>query len=1271
MPRVAIEFDGITRGVAAGAAKTREEVRSVQGQVDSSNRAIRRELAMTETQSIRSGRGFATMEKEVGRASRGAIAGSGVFRGFGRSIAFASGAFLGGVGFIHVIKTALAGAGDLDNQLVRSVTIFRGHGRQIREWSKTTYQSLGLARTTALGMANAFGTMFSAMNVSPAVSSRFSQDMARVAAAISLARGEEDPGGAQQALAVALAGRGRALRQYGIILDQTTIKAEAMRLGLVKTAVDSRKVQIAQDALAIATAKAAAARAKYGENATQTRAAEDAITAAHIRLEQATGGATVAISKQATAIAAHSLIMQQGKRFLDRYGDSMNTDAGRMRRFHEGVKTLEEELGTGLMPTFARAMTVVNRWIASIAEGGSRHERFVRTIQSIKTNVGALAAILVVLLRMLNRVVQATGGWPVAFELILGGILAKKFLNVVGAISSVIKRMVALAATTVATSAVEVGGIETVTIASTGLVAVWAVALPAAFAAATILILANAKLISNAIAALYAQSETPQIHDPATSNVTKTGRVYVPGTGFATSGSRAGRRYLSSHPNARVYAKPPRGELGAAIAIAQRVRAENPGMTNAEQEKAVNIALAQEGFSASIRRQAIIQTRPKAQYGGHPASALPPSAGGTTTGAPAPGSTASNVANLAIAASQRPGARSRGFHLPGERQPYDCSAFVQAVFKNAGAPDPGSTTYQQVHAGVPVKASQIQPGDIVLWNVKGDSQPAPNHVGIYIGGGVCIHDHGQSGGVDRIPYNYYPIVAIRRIGVGDRSLQPATPTMPTDPSAGAGGLHVGTTARKGTDKPDPVELRKARSGVAFIEEHLGGVLSPTIAKRLRNEAREIEKALEGVTNEAGLRKVEARLRKLQSEYAKAMTLSAATKAVRQAAHTISAQIERLPEDMAARIRPQMAHVQSELANVTSERQLAKIRRDLKKVQDAVANAIDKLKTIVEQRRSAFSDAFGKVADKALEIFDAKTQELLDHARAVVPGFGFTAVAGEETPTERRMRQRQEAADEKARRDRIAAARQALYDAQTQGGDVVSAQKELQDALYDEETAGLQKRADAERKAADAAIENEQKRIQQQRDALREQLAGRISDVQTAYANGEITAQQAQNDLLGILKDPAFQTDFQNVGDLMGQAFSAGFTDAITDLTTAVNALIDAINAVSTATGKPANLPRAAAILGRHTPHFKRGGIVPGRYVGRADTVMAAVTPGEEVVDRTDVALLHRALTAGGGASFHGAKIYVLGTTEREVRAALAKLVSPELDREIRLPSPRA
>ncbi|KOR24220.1 NlpC/P60 family protein [Clostridium sp. L74] len=72
---------------------------------------------------------------------------------------------------------------------------------------------------------------------------------------------------------------------------------------------------------------------------------------------------------------------------------------------------------------------------------------------------------------------------------------------------------------------------------------------------------------------------------------------------------------------------------------------------------------------------------------------------------------------------------------------FDCSGFVQYVYRNAAGINLPRIDVDQMKAGTPVSRNNLQPGDLI--------SPHPGHIGIYIGGGNVIHSP-QTGDVVKI-----------------------------------------------------------------------------------------------------------------------------------------------------------------------------------------------------------------------------------------------------------------------------------------------------------------------------------------------------------------------------------------------------------------------------------------------------------------------------------------------------------------------------------------
>lgn len=62
---------------------------------------------------------------------------------------------------------------------------------------------------------------------------------------------------------------------------------------------------------------------------------------------------------------------------------------------------------------------------------------------------------------------------------------------------------------------------------------------------------------------------------------------------------------------------------------------------------------------------------------------------------------------------------------------FDCSGFVQYVYRVAAGISLPRTTYDQIYSGVAVSYNDLKPGDLVF--------PHTGHVGIYVGNGQMIH----------------------------------------------------------------------------------------------------------------------------------------------------------------------------------------------------------------------------------------------------------------------------------------------------------------------------------------------------------------------------------------------------------------------------------------------------------------------------------------------------------------------------------------------------
>lgn len=85
---------------------------------------------------------------------------------------------------------------------------------------------------------------------------------------------------------------------------------------------------------------------------------------------------------------------------------------------------------------------------------------------------------------------------------------------------------------------------------------------------------------------------------------------------------------------------------------------------------------------------------------------------------------------------------------------FDCSGFVQFVFKNFGINLERTAADMAKTNGVRVSYSEIKPGDLLFFDTDGGKNYI-NHVGIYLGGGKFIHASSARGRVTETDLNSY------------------------------------------------------------------------------------------------------------------------------------------------------------------------------------------------------------------------------------------------------------------------------------------------------------------------------------------------------------------------------------------------------------------------------------------------------------------------------------------------------------------------------------
>ena len=150
------------------------------------------------------------------------------FPGIGLAIAGVT-ATLGALGVAAF--SAIQKASDLNEQISKAGVIFGNSSKEIEDFARTANRSLGLSTTAALNAASTFATFGKAAGLAGQDLVNFSTDFVTLAADLA-SFNNTSVDQAINAIGAALRGESEPLRAYGVLLNDATLKAAAMELGI-------------------------------------------------------------------------------------------------------------------------------------------------------------------------------------------------------------------------------------------------------------------------------------------------------------------------------------------------------------------------------------------------------------------------------------------------------------------------------------------------------------------------------------------------------------------------------------------------------------------------------------------------------------------------------------------------------------------------------------------------------------------------------------------------------------------------------------------------------------------------------------------------------------------------------------------------------------------------------------------------------------------------------------------------------------------------------
>lgn len=157
-----------------------------------------------------------------------------------------------GVGVVSFFKDAINGASDLNETATKVQAIFGSGTAAVNAFAAQGAKSLGQTKQQVLDASATFGTFGKAAGLSGTDLAKFSTGFAGLSTDLA-SFNNTSPEQAVEAIGAALRGESEPIRAYGVLLDDATLRNEALALGLIKTTktalTPQQKVLAAQAAI--------------------------------------------------------------------------------------------------------------------------------------------------------------------------------------------------------------------------------------------------------------------------------------------------------------------------------------------------------------------------------------------------------------------------------------------------------------------------------------------------------------------------------------------------------------------------------------------------------------------------------------------------------------------------------------------------------------------------------------------------------------------------------------------------------------------------------------------------------------------------------------------------------------------------------------------------------------------------------------------------------------------------------------------------------------
>ena len=326
------------------------------------------------------------------------------------ALAFAAVAAAAGAMAIKIGVDAVKAASDLGETISKVNVLFGDTAKDIEKFADGAASSLGQTKQQALDAAATFATFGKSAGLSGQDLSKFSIDFVKLSSDLA-SFNNTSPEQAINAIGSALRGEAEPLRQYGVLLDDASLRQAALELGIVSTTKNAltpqQKVLAAQ---ALIYQQTSAAQGDF-ERTSDGLANKTRILTAQLENAKVTiGEALLPIVLELATFFSEKVIpiVQQ---LADAFGSNADGMNGTLTTLADGIKGFVQPIFEGLTSAF-------NKIKATVMENKDEFQAFFDVVKALAPIIGdiigkafsAIGSVASVVLNVIANVIGAMKG---------------------------------------------------------------------------------------------------------------------------------------------------------------------------------------------------------------------------------------------------------------------------------------------------------------------------------------------------------------------------------------------------------------------------------------------------------------------------------------------------------------------------------------------------------------------------------------------------------------------------------------------------------------------------------------------------------------------------------------------------------------------------------------------------------------------------------------------------------------------------------------------